>query len=271
MMSREVVLYKLRAFLTSLLVFGGFALGLFLLAWKVWYPDYLFWSDGGFQGLRLVLLVDLVLGPVLALVFFHPEKSRGKLVFDVVVMAAVQLAAMVWGAHEVWSQRPVAVVYGSERFVSVAPRIMALQFRDEEKLRVYSPDRPALVYRREPVNTAEKQQMMRMIFVHGFHPESQAWLFQPFRENLDKVFVRQTALHVWMRENLAKVWLEWSAGRSPSAMGDYRFVLFEGRYSNALLIFSKEGRYVDYLPVEGPLPVIVDMPPQPEVRGAGAS
>ncbi len=257
MMSTDVLLFKFKAFLISLLPFGACAVALFIVTWQVWYPDYLFWTDGGLQGLRLVLLVELVLGPLLVLVFFHPEKTRSKLLFDVAVMVLVQVAAMAWGAHQVWSQRPLAVVYGSERFVSVAPDIMALQHRDEETLRSYSPDRPPFVYRREAVGTAESDRLAQMIFLHGFHPESQAWLFQPFRENLDRVFSRQEAFHRWIGHALASDWSTWSAGRNPSDISDYRFALFEGRYDNALLVFLADGRYVGYLPVgAGSLPVV---------------
>lgn len=264
MLSREVIFHKLRAMLVSLAVFMTFVVVIGALSYWGWYPGYLFMTDGGFEGLRLVYAVDFVLGPVLALVFFHPEKSRGKLLFDVIVIATIQLSAMVWGAWQVYSQRPVAIVYGNERFISVAPAIMDLQYQTPDTLRRFSDDHPPLVYRREPRDAAEKARMVGMMFRGGFHPEAQAWLFQPFRDHLPQVFDRQAGFHEYLDKTLSGPWQSWVAGRETQAMDAYRFALFEGRYANALLIFTPEGRYLDWLPLgEEPLPVIEEPAAKP--------
>jgi hypothetical protein len=270
-LSRPVVDYKLRAALASLVVFLVFALALGYITYRFWYPGYLFWTDGGMQGLRIVLSVDFVLGPVLALVFFHPEKSRPKLVFDIVVIAAIQLAAMVWGTHQVYSQRPVAVVYGSQRFISVAPAIMDLQYRTPESLRQYSADRPPYVFRRPPRDEAEKRRMMSMLMGSGFHFEAQAWLFEPFLPHIAEVFERQRGKHEHIRKFMAASWRQWVAGRERQRLADYRFAFFEGRFRNALLIFTPEGRFLDYIGMgDEPLPDIMSDAELDAEKKAGA-
>lgn len=250
--ARRVWAYKLKAGSVSLAVFLLFCAGLAFASYRFWYPGYLFWRDGGLEGLRLICSVDFVLGPVLALVFFHPEKSRGKLLFDIVVVAVVQFSAMAWGVYQVYGQRPVAVVYGSHRFISVAPEIMALQSVVPADLQKYSPDRPPYVYRREPRDERERAKQIVLLMRHGFHFESQAWLFQPFRPNLAQVFERQEALQHYIRTAMAKAWADWVADRAQQRMSAYRFAFYEGRYGNGLLIFSPEGRYLDWLPLPEP-------------------
>lgn len=246
-LSRPVLAYKMRAAAASLSVFFVFATVLAFVTYRFWYPDYLFWSDGGIQGLRLIYAVDFVLGPVLATVFFHPEKSRPKLVFDLVVIVVIQISAMAWGAYQVYSQRPLAVVYGTQRFISVAPHIMSLQKKTPEDLRVFSDNEPPYVFRRDPVSEQEKWRMYVMLMKYGFHFESQAWLFQPFQSNLERIFERQFGKHEYLRDVMAEEWSRWVAGRPQQAMTDYRFVFFEGRYANAVLIFTKTGDYLGYL------------------------
>ncbi len=245
MLSRRVLGYKLRAALVSLSVFLVFAVLLASITYFYWYPDYLFWLDGGIQGLRLVYAVDFVLGPLLALVFFHPDKSRSKLVFDVVFIALIQFAAMAWGAYQVYGQRPVAVVYGSQRFISVAPDIMELQRKSAEDFHVYSDSRPPYVYRRETTSEAEKRKQLAMLMRQGFHFESQAWLFSPFKMNLEHIFSRQTGIRRYLSSDMGQEWAAWASGRG--AMEDYRFAFYEGRYGNAVLVFSPEGDYRGYL------------------------
>lgn len=253
--SRPVLAYKLRALLVSLAVFAVFATVLGLLAWRYWYPGYLFWLDGGLEGLRIVLAVDFVLGPLLALVFFHPEKSRPKLVFDIVVIALLQVGAMGWGAWQVWSQRPVAVVYGNHRFISVAPGIMKLQRESPRTLARFSADTPPLVFRRETRDRREQQRLMTMLMQYGFHPESQAWLFEPFSPNRERVFDRQAEIRAHVRKEMAPAWQDWVSGRAEAEMEAYRLAFYEGRYGNALLVFGPEGNSLGHIPLgDAPLP-----------------
>ena len=268
MLSREIVLHKLKAGLISLIVFSVFSVILFGVTWHYWYPGYLFWLDGGLEGLRLVLMVDLVLGPVLTLVFFHPEKPRKKLMLDVAVISLIQVAAMGWGAYQVWNQRPVAVVYGTERFTSVAPAIMKLQRRTQEQLQVYSDDKPPFVYRREPVGQREHERMALMIFRHGFHPESQAWLFQPFRQNLDKIFTNQKGFVSYLDRKMPAEWSSWVENQPLKSMDAYAFAFFEGRYKNAILVFTKDGTYRGYLVLGAVLPNARDKAAVPAGQGS---
>lgn len=268
----NVLVYKCRAAALSLAVFAVFATVLALLATRFWYPDYLFRLDGGLQGLRIVLLVDLVLGPVLALVFFHPEKSRGKLVFDIIVVTALQVGAMAWGGWTVWSQRPVAVVYGNQRFVSVAPDIMRRQGETAASLARFSDAKPPFVYRRDPANAREKQQQALLLLKYGFHPEAQVFLFMPFRKNLDHVFEHQAALRDWLRKEQAPAWQAWVRGRAEAGPARYRFAFYEGRYGFALLIFTPAGDYLGYLDLDladGVLPVLNDKPAAPTTGSGG--
>lgn len=257
-MQTRVIAYKLKAGLASFSVFLGFAALLAFITRHFWYPHYLFWLDGGIQGLRLVYAVDIVLGPLLALVFFHPDKSRGKLLFDIVFVAAIQLSAMAWGAYQVYSQRPVAVVYGEGRFISVAPQIMALQGVAPASLQQYSDDNPPLVYRRETRNDDEKRKAVVMLMQRGFHYESQAWLFTPFHEHLDDVFQRQGAIQRYVVDELKAKWDKEMQGSYPA---QYRFAFYEGRYGNALLVFTPDGQYQNYFRLS--LPFIPDLADSP--------
>jgi hypothetical protein len=259
---KRILIHKLRAAAASFAVFLAFTGLLTFLTWHEWFPDYLFWTDGGLQGLRLVVSVDFVLGPLLALVFFHPEKTRGKLLFDIVVIAVVQISAMVWGAHQVYSQRPLVVVFGDHRFISVAPGILAEQRKKAADMKRFSPDSPPYAYRRDPASAAEEEKRTVLLMRYGIHFEAQAWLFEPFLANLDHVFERQQGAHQYIASHLVSEWQQWVSGRPATRMEDYRFALYEGRYHNALLIFSPAGVYQGYLRLsEGVLPEFAGVPP----------
>lgn len=73
----------------------------------VWYPPPTFMHDGGWQVLRLILLVDVVLGPLLTLIVF--DRAKKGLRRDLALIAATQIAALVYGAGIMVQYRPAFV------------------------------------------------------------------------------------------------------------------------------------------------------------------
>ena len=83
-----------------------------------WYPDYFFASDGGWQGIRIVAFVDLVLGPVLTLVVFNTAKPKKELRRDLTIIGTIQAVCLTAGVWVVFTERPIAMVYADGLFTS---------------------------------------------------------------------------------------------------------------------------------------------------------
>ena len=84
----------------------------------VWYPDFFFAADGGWQGIRIVAAVDLVLGPLLTLIVF--DRRKPELRRDLTMIGAFQLSCLIAGAYVVYDQRPLALVYVDGLFYSMS-------------------------------------------------------------------------------------------------------------------------------------------------------
>ncbi|TKD38839.1 hypothetical protein FCG41_13415 [Azotobacter chroococcum] len=80
------------------------------------FPGGLFQAAGGWEGLRIVGAVDLVLGPCLTLIVFNPLKPRSELIRDLSLVALVQVLALGAGAYLVATARPLAVVQVFDTF-----------------------------------------------------------------------------------------------------------------------------------------------------------
>ncbi|MFC0668192.1 hypothetical protein ACFSKY_18510 [Azotobacter chroococcum] len=80
------------------------------------FPGGLFQAAGGWEGLQIVVAVDLVLGPCLTLIVFNPMKPRGELVRDLSLIALVQVLALGGGFWQVLKVRPLAVVQVFDTF-----------------------------------------------------------------------------------------------------------------------------------------------------------
>jgi hypothetical protein len=81
------------------LVLGGLYLGWY--RWPGWYLSSVLHVVG------IVVMVDLVIGPLLTLIVAHPQKPRRVLARDVAVIVTVQLAALLYGTVTLWSGRPL--------------------------------------------------------------------------------------------------------------------------------------------------------------------
>lgn len=100
----------------SLLIFSS----LVVVMLVYWFPGDLFLMDGGWAGLKLVALVDLVLGPALTLILFKPGKPGLKL--DLSVIATLQIVALCYGFYTTYHQRTVAVVFAEDEFATVSAK-----------------------------------------------------------------------------------------------------------------------------------------------------
>ncbi len=115
-MTRDILHAKLRAFgihfSLSLLIF--FVLLYFILFH--WYPMPFFDTDGGWQGIRIIIGVDLTLGPVMTFIAFNPRKVSRLLKLDLGLIALAQIAALIWGISAVHGQRPYLAIFSDGIF-----------------------------------------------------------------------------------------------------------------------------------------------------------
>lgn len=92
---------------------------LLYLLFFYWFPDYLFDTDGGWQALRVIAGVDIVLGPLLTLIAANPRKTTAVLRKDFTIIALIQVLALSWGTWLAWDSRPYAVFWYDGAFHSL--------------------------------------------------------------------------------------------------------------------------------------------------------
>jgi len=102
---------RVKAFIVHLAISGAAAGLLVLLFVKFWFPMPFFVADGGWEGMRLIVAVDVIIGPLLTLIVYNTKKTRAHLVKDLTVVALLQVTAMGLGLYTVVGKRPAAVIY----------------------------------------------------------------------------------------------------------------------------------------------------------------
>jgi hypothetical protein len=96
---------------------------------QLWYPGILFYTGNGWKAIALIVGIDLILGPLLTLIIFNPNKNSLK--FDLWVIALVQTAALTYGTWTIHSSRPLAIAYINTSFITFyANAENALEIKD---------------------------------------------------------------------------------------------------------------------------------------------
>ena len=87
------------------LIVSAIALSLFLIViFFIWFPNNLFLA-GASRGLSILILVDIVLGPLLTFVVYNKHKKSLK--FDLSCIVALQIGCFIYGAQLIYQERPI--------------------------------------------------------------------------------------------------------------------------------------------------------------------
>ncbi len=105
---------RLRAFLIHLTILAALLGATSAVIYFIWYPEPYFEVLGAWYLVRIFLVVNIVVGPLLTLIIFKPGKWG--LRFDLYAIALVQAAALIYGASVIYQQRPYFMVYAVDRF-----------------------------------------------------------------------------------------------------------------------------------------------------------
>ncbi len=117
--------------LISATIAGIVLLGMLTL----WYPSSLFSAEGALDLLKILVPVDIVLGPLITLIIFKSGK-RG-LRADLGAIALAQTCALVYGSYVMMTTRPVFIVFAMDQFVTVRANDLAAADVAKAKLPAY--------------------------------------------------------------------------------------------------------------------------------------
>ena len=220
------------------------AIALWLMLWR-WFPTPLFDTDGGGIGLKLIVLVDLVLGPLLTFVVFNPAKTRRALAIDFGTIALLQLGAYFYGLHNVHAVRVQAVAYHEGVFYTVTPEPLAEQDIGPGGWEALGPRAPYLVDTREPANGDELAGAGSYALISGLEPYQLHFLYQPYARAAARHWSQGWSLAALEQAHpqvaaAAREWLQDHARAAESV----RFYRVEGYFERAVMVIDFQGQWL---------------------------
>ena len=202
-MTKKMIKAKLKASAIHLGISAVIFLGILYFILIEWYPGAFFYAEGGLKGVKLMVLVDLVLGPSLTLIIFNYTKSKKEIFIDFSFIAVVQISALIWGGLQVYSERPVAMVMWEGVFYTVTEDYYAKQGIDLKDVATYSEDRPLIIYA-ETDDSVEQLEKIQLLNKQKIPPYAQAHLYKSVKDNIDVVLSYQLSedyRSVYLAEN----------------------------------------------------------------------
>ncbi len=234
-------------FLISFVIFIVLA---YLVIYR-WYPEFFFAIDGGWEGMRIIIGVDLILGPMLTLVVFKAGKPGLK--FDLAAIGILQSVCLTAGVYIVYSERPIFFVYYERHFYSSSADTYTNYGINAPDLRNYTGSRPVRVVSTMPDNPIEEADFRRVLY----QDEIPAWVYEPtysdLELHLDKVLregVKEEEIRERDKQGNLDRWLQSYGGD----FEDYAFIPIHSRYRDAYLGIRKSDKsFVQIVEVPSPL------------------
>ena len=197
--------FRVKVFLSHLAISLSVALvGLFLV-FRVWHPAPLQKAVGVTDIFLMLLVIDVIVGPLLSLVVAS-SKEKKTLKFDLSVIAAVQLAAYLYGMHSIAVSRPVYIAFDKLRFEMVQADSV-VRATDKTILPEYQSNPllyPQWVSVRPYKDVTEQNQRTMMEMQEGISPSMQADLYQPINEGWSGMLERKHELEELKQYNSAE-------------------------------------------------------------------
>jgi len=154
--------------------------GLILFVWYP-YPFLLFKANDKFS--LTLIAVAVFIGP--ALTWFLYKEGKWGLVFDLLVVVMIQLAAISWATFALYQNRPYFMVFTVDRFEVLSIRDVEFSHPGQLKFMDKPVVGPILLYANMPVEPQAFQKLLKEVMFEGkpdlqFRPEF--WSFYSDRQ-----------------------------------------------------------------------------------------
>ena len=195
-MKSDLIKAKLKASAIHLSISIVIFFGILYLILAEWYPGIFFTAEGGWDGIKLMAAVDLVLGPSLTFIIYNHMKAKKEIVLDLSLVAVVQISALMWGGLQVYSERPVALVMWDGIFYTVTEDYYNKQNISLKDIATFSEGNPLLIYA-ESDHSLEQLEELQRLNRESIPPYAQVHLYKSIKEYKDDVFENQISSDLW--------------------------------------------------------------------------
>ncbi len=237
---------RYRAFAIHLGLSALIVLTVLTLAVGLWYPGRFFAAEGGWTVLRILIFVDLILGPTLTLIVFRPGKKGLRL--DLTIIALLQLAALSYGTSVIYSERPAFLVFNVDRFSILSRDDIATDQIPQAALQDAPTHRGlSVIFAERPTDPEERDRLLWEVLEGGPDLEYRPDYYRPYQAHVDAVLERRVAIDDLPRTEPIEAFV----ARHNGTIADYAYIPVLGRNKDMLMAVAKaDGQPVGLIDID---------------------
>ena len=236
---------KLKAFSAHLL-FSTVLIGLFMYVIMFhWFPGYLFVFENVWEGLRILVPVDAILGPLLTLIIFVPGKKGLK--GDLAIILVLQVAALLYGGKAIYDSKPDVLAFVGDRFEVITKKSYDRSIVPEDTLAAFEKSTPALIYPLPGQNPEEQANFV----INNVPYHIMAERYRLLSEHKDEVFARALDIERIKPTDPKQIEILAAFQKRYNAETDALFIL-QGTTNEFVVVSIDRNELVvkDYLPID---------------------
>lgn len=228
----------------SVLVFSAFV---FTLR-SFWFPEPYFTASGGWQGLKIVAFIDIVLGPLLTFIVFNNKKPSKELNTDLSIILLLQLSALIWGINTVYEQRPIAITFWEDSFYTVPFKAVTKQYSNTNQLKILTNNPQQFYFVSKPIIVADIIQLNKEVQNKLLPPFQLIDRYKPINLYFDSIKKHTINMHEVISNNTEmKNVLMTLLQQKHSKINDYIYIPLVSKYQNIILIFNQKAELISYI------------------------
>ena len=164
-----------------------------LFAYFVWFPHSLFELNGFAKSALILVLVNLVLGPLVILFFYKIDKINLKL--DLLALAAIQTSALIFGMYSIYQKHPVYAVFTVDRFTLINAIYAEPEKTVHSELQVSFLSKSKMAFAKMPTDILLKNEIIMGHMLKG-EPDldGRAEYYEPYANHINSVITKSLNL-----------------------------------------------------------------------------
>jgi hypothetical protein len=219
----------------------------------VWYPPPYFGTMGATGLLKILIGVDVTLGPLLTLIIFDTRKKS--LGFDLSVIATLQVVALAYGVWIMFEARPVYAAFAVDRFdVVSANELDQVDLDAAPKYRDLSWTGPRVVGVRLPDKDRDPEEWNKLLFtgVAGKDAPQYPKYYVSYADVAADVIKKAKPLSELVRAKPdSKADVDAFVARAARPQSDLVYVPLNGRGGSATAVVdARDARIVGFIPID---------------------
>jgi len=219
-----------------------FIISMFLgIVFYIWFPGPFAEIYNTWDAIKIIVAVDVILGPLCTLIVFDIKKKAKELKLDMLAIITLQLIALGWGVHVTYSVRPVFIVFHQGDFFAFAQSDLRISALKDKSLTPAIWKAPRMVYVEPPKDADEYKDIILNQLggdVHTVHYLTARYL--PI-ENMEREDILKQAIKLddkYKNPNI-KTYVNNFINEHGRVAADYAFFPVKGGSSNGTLVLLR--------------------------------